>query len=355
MQRSFLRYIGLTLSLLGLCGLWNVDAVSADEWVSGADVEALCAFSDPPDLADDADAQVDGGSGALAVVRSSSRRSYAFERTERLLKSYTAGIAASRYEFVQLDTLGSQVSVGTYQPLDLFEGRYRLALSNTELLFDCTHEAMDLVAVSHDAGLLQLVVELELVSAEEPGRAFCEHAPDGLAVRGHVLSARLVHVGTDEELCSMQSARGRERRVRLGLTDTEEEMALVPEVEVTKIETIASFDPAAYQNLAPKTGPRELSPDHSQQLQNELETALLPCYQRALAQAGRRQGALTFRARIGTEGEIQQPVVTIDVLDSEITSGCSIDTLNHLRFAQLRSDSGLELGFVVIFRVAEDP
>src|SRR5690606_15545677 len=184
---------------------------------------------------------------------------------------------------------------------------------------------------------LALEIDFELISATEPSEPFCvvDEAAGTMNVRGQLLTARLVHLGTDDVVCEVKTTRAKERAVRMNTGDSRDK-EMRPEVGVTKIEPV---------------GGANLDGDLERMLRREIESALLPCYQRAICRNGRRQGALTMRVEIGADGVLSAPTVTVDALDSELISGCAMTTIADLTVPVEAAIP--EFGVVVIFRIIE--
>src|SRR5690606_18873838 len=132
-----------------------------------------------------------------------------------------------------------EVSVATWDALPLVDGRFALELSTSTVHVPCDPDDVENVVVAHDADLLALEIDFELISATEPSEPFCvvDEAAGTMNIRGQLLTARLVHLGTDDVVCEVKTTRAKERAVRMNTGDSRDK-EMRPEVEVTKIEPV---------------------------------------------------------------------------------------------------------------------
>jgi len=311
----------------------TADAFAEANLQSSAQAQELCLFSEPVDEMTGEDvSRATGILGTSDFMVSVSRRSYSGTRTQLLLETYTVRLQPGTYS-LEVDERFGLVVVPDPAEFMVTDGLY-LSIGRA-IHLDCGIEASDEVSLAAAAQLLGLELEVQWVSASDPSRPFCSGEADHLTLSGELLRASLVHLGTDEVVCSMQTSLAEERDVRLkdlvGAHDGGE-----PQVEVTRID------------LLDESPTDDAEPHLQSRLKYELESMILPCYQAALCRSGRRQGALSIRATLETSGQLRAAVVSVDALDSELISGCALNKIETIQIEGVETER--DLGFVVMFR-----
>lgn len=300
---------------------------------STSQADELCLFSSAVDeVSAEQASQATGITGSSDFMVSVARRSYAGTRTQALLESYTVRVQPGAYS-LEVDERQGLIVVAEQAEYSVNDSLF-VAIGHA-IALQCGVDVGDPITLAAAADLLSLDLEVQLVSASDPSRSFCSGEPGHMTLSGELLRASLVHMGTDEVFCTTETSLATEREVRLddlvGIHEGGD-----PQVEVTRIDLIdESLD-------------EDVEPHLRSRLKYELESQILPCYQAALCRSGRRQGALSIRATLGIDGRLRAAVVSVDALDSDLISGCALDSVENIEIDGVESQR--DLGFVVMFR-----
>lgn len=344
--------------MVGLLLFGGVSPSSAEELLTVEDIDALCVFSPLLDRA-----QATRGTQSDLVLLSASRRTYAAQRAERLFDTYRVRVVAEDYHIVQSDDV--EVIVGAYGPLSISES-HRLELGKAEIVLPVEEGSLSDIELGHAVGLVVLELDFQL-AAQASTTEYCREVGERVLIEGELLHARLVHTGTDEVLAGSPTEEAKTRQVRYGFANQPMGRGrLLPKVELTRVECVFGAEDDAEDDAEGKDVKQQqrplarssedcLGPLDAERLRNEVESTLLSCYVDAIMTRGRRQGALTFRARLLPEGGIEAPHVSVDVLVSEAISECSIARLSQLQFGALNIAQAVDLSLVVIFKTIARP
>lgn len=343
LERSALPLVATAVLVLALLP----SAVTrAGELDSTEAIESLCALSEPRPAAESAAAAVmlaplRAAPALTSSTRSAARRVYAGQRAEALLDTWHVDVSAGQVLIAEHDALLDELVIGAWEPLviDSTSG-HAISLDQPLVALRCGAGRAADALLAHAAGLVRLELEVQLTSAERPAEPFCRAREDArLVLDGQLLRARLVHTGSGGVvLCETTTPRAIEREVRFATSESGDEPPWRAQVEVARVDLIG---PGGRSSSGGEASGVEA-------LRNEVESALMPCYQQTLCRSGQRQGALTFRATVRSAA-LRDAAITVDALDSEAIASCALRQLEEVELD--RRFPASDVGLVVIFRV----
>ena len=107
------------------------------------------------------------------------RHDYAFARNRRLLEVFQVTLDNQGYRFLpgQADTL----TIDTLEPFPLFGGSFEVDLGQTQdLTVTVGEDRAETIRAGHQAGRVFLILTFQLISLEDPSRAYCVTNDAGL-------------------------------------------------------------------------------------------------------------------------------------------------------------------------------
>lgn len=341
----------LFISLTVAFALPSGPAVAA-ELERAVDVEALCALSEPvemafplmggsaaarePEVTDAAESgapvalpsviQVeeegeiqDGPDPVLEVFRA---REYARERVAALVEPYEVVVPTSAFPGWSWEPLLGGVAMSAAAAFEahgfLFE-----PVGAQRVIFPMGHEEAEMVLAAHALGAASLRVQVALRSRERPWQPICVHDSGQTRIEVEILTAELVDGWSEVPRARAATVAFVEERVRAQVARAGMAMEGVPLVEVMSMD-VQSVDGC--------------TSDEAALLQSTVEAIFPDCYLSGLAHNANLQGAMVLEFELESSGATTRPRVAIDVLENERVRDCVLAAVERMSIPR-RSDA----------------